>query len=187
MNNQQNAFLVKIVPDAQNSQNHWGVPASVTIAQAIEESSDQKGWGQSSLALLANNYFGIKGTHLLEPDTYIKEPTHEYIAGKLQEVDADFERYPSVGASFDAHAQLLATALRYKPAMAARSDPESFCIQLQKCGYSTNPNYAVDLWRCIQDYDLTQYDLPPAPAAAGSTPTSTAPALPAEGSTNEKP
>jgi flagellum-specific peptidoglycan hydrolase FlgJ len=32
---------------------------------------------------------------------------------------------------------------------------------LQKCGYSTNPSYAVILAKLIHDYDLTQYDVPP--------------------------
>ncbi len=56
MNAQQNAFLKMAVPGAQAAQKKWGVPASVTIAQAILES----GWGASSLAKQANNFFGIK-------------------------------------------------------------------------------------------------------------------------------
>jgi flagellum-specific peptidoglycan hydrolase FlgJ len=147
MNAQQNTFLRLVVPPAQAAQRKWGVPASVTIAQAILESSNQLGWGQSQLAREANNY--------------IELPTHEYIHGVCELVEADFARYQDAGESFDAHARLLATASRYAPAMAVRSDPASFAGKLQSCGYSTSPTYASMLTKLISIYDLTQYDIQP--------------------------
>ncbi len=51
-------FISAVAPGAIAAQRKYGVPAAVTIAQAIEES----GWGQSSLAAKDNNLFGIKGT-----------------------------------------------------------------------------------------------------------------------------
>ena len=161
MNAQQNTFLRLVVPPAQAAQRKWGVPASVTIAQAILESSNQLGWGQSQLAREANNYFGIKAVHATDPNTYIELPTHEYIHGVCEMVEADFARYQDAGESFDAHARLLATASRYAPAMAVRSDPASFAGKLQSCGYSTSPTYASMLTKLISIYDLTQYDIQP--------------------------
>ncbi len=45
-------------PGAIAAQQRYGVPAAVTIAQAIEESA----WGRSGLAAQYHNLFGIKGT-----------------------------------------------------------------------------------------------------------------------------
>lgn len=161
MNAEQNAFLQSVIPGAQAAQRKWGVPASVSVAQSILESSNQQGWGKSRLATVANNYFGIKAVHHTDPDTYIEVKTREYDHGRVETVMADFARYADLSASFDAHAQLLASASRYRPAMAVCHDPEAMCIELQKCGYSTNPSYAVTLAKIIHDYDLTQYDVPP--------------------------
>ena len=51
------AFINQVAPGAIAAQRTYGVPAAVTIAQAIEES----GWGQSTLAAQDHNLFGIKG------------------------------------------------------------------------------------------------------------------------------
>jgi flagellum-specific peptidoglycan hydrolase FlgJ len=160
MNEQQNAFLQKIVVPAQSAQKKWNVPASISIAQAILESSNKSGWGQSSLALEANNYFGIKALHVDQPNTYVAHLTHEYLNNHLDLVEAKFQRYASIADSFEAHARLLATARRYRPAMADCQNPGAFALQLEACGYSTSPEYAEMLQRLIRIYDLTQYDVP---------------------------
>ena len=51
------AFISQVAPGAITAQRAYGVPAAVTIAQAIDES----GWGQSMLASQDHNLFGIKG------------------------------------------------------------------------------------------------------------------------------
>jgi len=165
MNALQKSFLDTIAPLAQAAQMKWGPPASVQMAQAIIESANAQGWGQSQLTREANNPFGIKAAHCANPDSYIKLPTHEYVNGECVTVEAEFARYDSLADSFDAHARLLATAPRYAHAMAVRRDPTAFCTQLQHAGYSTSPTYASSLWKLIQLYDLTQYDvLPDGPA-----------------------
>ncbi len=158
---QQFAFLKNVVTAALASQAKWGVPASVTIAQAIDESE----WGQSDLARQCNNFFGIKTAHL-HGEPYQRFPTHEYINGMLKTVMADFRKYPSPIESFDDHGRLLATHVRYQPAMAVVDDPAAFALQLQACGYCTNKNYPGDLMRLVKQFDLTQYDsTPPRPPA----------------------
>jgi flagellum-specific peptidoglycan hydrolase FlgJ len=161
VNAQQNAFLRLAVPAAQAAQRKYGVPTSVTVAQAIIESSNTLGWGQSQLAKEANNFFGVKASHVADPESYIELPTHEYLNNHLDLVEAKFARYEDPAESFDAHARLLAVARRYQPAMYAAKDPELFCMRLQQCGYSTNPSYGVTLFKLIKEYDLTQYDLQP--------------------------
>ena len=155
------AALKAVVPAAQASFRKWGVPASVTLAQWIFESS----WGTSKLALQAHNYFGIKAMHPGAPDTYMEFPTAEYEQGKRVIVEALFEKFADESGSFDVHGRLLATAARYKLAMQASPNPYAFAVALAKGGYSTSPTYAVDLIGAVHEYNLAQYDtLPPATA-----------------------
>jgi flagellum-specific peptidoglycan hydrolase FlgJ len=155
---QQLKRLKTVVSAAQASARTSGVPASVTLAQWIFESS----WGTSKLTLAANNCFGIKANQHSIPDTYIACPTAEYENGKRIVVDALFRKYASVTESFDDHAFLLARSARYQFAMAKAPDPIAFAEALQRCGYSTNPYYASSLIEAIREYNLTQYDVPAA-------------------------
>jgi len=151
-------FLQSVVLAAQQSQKACGIPASVTIAQAILES----GWGQSKLAQEANNFFGVKAK---QGEDYAEFSTTEFLNGRKKEVMARFARYSSPVESFRAHAALLSTLPRYKPAMACAHDPGAFAKQIQLCGYSTNPSYAESLIAVIRAFDLTQYDIQPVPPA----------------------
>jgi flagellum-specific peptidoglycan hydrolase FlgJ len=152
MNAQQMLFLRAVVPAALASMRASGVPASITIAQAILES----GWGKSSLAVKANNFFGIKAAPGCD---FIEMPTTEYINGERVTVQAAFARYASVEDCFKAHARLLSAAPRYVPCVAVKDQPEAFARQLQACGYSTSPTYAAMLIALMKQFDLTQYDL----------------------------
>lgn len=155
MNSKQLLFLRAVVPAAMASMQATGVPASVTVAQAILES----GWGQTSIAIEANNYFGIKAK---PGEDYREFLTHEVVNGVSVPETDKFAAYKSATDSFTAHAVLLSGLPRYAPAMAAKADPEAFCQQLQQCGYSTNPQYAARLIQLIDQFDLTQYDRAPA-------------------------
>ncbi len=149
------ARLQAAVPAAQAAQSKWRVPASVTLAQWMTESS----WGTSKLALSCHNYFGIKATHLAAPDTYEEFPTFEYESGRKVLVEALFVKYPDEAASFEAHAQLLAGAARYSNAMCVCYSPKSFALALQTAGYSTSPHYAADLLVLMDEFKLCQYDM----------------------------
>lgn len=162
MTEAQSSFLKMAVPAAQASQRKFGVPSSITIAQAILES----GWGRSALAVQARNYFGIKAVAHAAPDDYAEFPTTEFVDGRRTREMAKFARYATPAEGFAAHAELLARASRYSPAMTAREYPSAFAAQLQECGYSTNPRYARELMELVDEFDLTQYDLPPTPEAA---------------------
>ena len=157
---QQLANLKAVVAAAQASARIWKVPASVTLAQWCTEST----WGTSRLAVTANNFFGIKHSTLKASETYVEFPTWEYEGGQKVLVQALFVAFSSEAGCFDAHARLLATAARYKPAMLAAAHPNVFAIDLQKCGYSTNAHYAAQLMALMRDENLYQYDIPaPAP------------------------
>jgi flagellum-specific peptidoglycan hydrolase FlgJ len=154
--------LKAVVPAAQLCMRQFGIPASVTLAQWIVESS----WGCSQLALQAKNFFGVKWTHL-DNELYVEMPTAEYLKGVKTIVEADFVKYDNADESFQAHATLLAEAWRYAPAMKVRWSPARFADALQACGYSTNPHYAADLMTLVVEEKLAQYDtLPPDESAA---------------------
>jgi flagellum-specific peptidoglycan hydrolase FlgJ len=154
MNQKEFNFLQALEPAARASCAQTGVPASVTIAQAILES----GWGESELAREANNFFGIKAEG---GQPSIELPTQEFVDGHAETQIAAFARYATPAQGCTAHAELLARDPRYERAMAVKQDASAFCRALQICGYSTNPKYAELLEELIREFDLTQYDPEP--------------------------
>jgi lysozyme len=166
----QQAFISLVAPGAVAAQQRYGVPAAVTIAQAIEESA----WGQSGLAAQYHNLFGIKGTG---PAGSASLPTQEYLGGQWVTIDAQFRAYHNDAESIADHAELLATSGYYTRAMADRSVPDAFANDLTGV-YATDPNYGANLIALMKLYNLYQYDTAPAvaPATSPATPTAPAPA-----------
>ena len=153
----QQAFISQVAPGAIAAQRRYGIPAAVTIAQAIDES----GWGQSELATKDHNLFGIKGSGPAGTDVY---STSEYQNGEWVTVDAGFRVYRNVAESIADHSELLATGLAYQRAMADRDVPDAFANDLTGV-YATDPNYGANLIALMKLYNLYQYDSP-APQAA---------------------
>ena len=153
----QQAFISMVAPGAIAAQQRYGIPAAVTIAQAIDES----GWGQSELATADHNLFGIKGTgpagrHLL--------PTQEYEDGAWVTRTAPFRVYHNVAESIADHSRLVATSPAYRQAMADRHLPDAFAAALTGV-YATDPDYGSNLIALMRLYNLYRYDAA-APAAA---------------------
>ena len=163
----QQAFINEIAPGAMAAQHRYGIPAAVTIAQAIDES----GWGQSQLATVDHNLFGIKGTG---PAGTVVRPTEEYQDGSWVATTASFRVYHNVAESIADHSRLLATGESYQQAMADRHVPDAFANDLTGV-YATDPNYGANLIALMRLYNLYRYD--PSPSAP-TTPT-TAPPHPA--------
>ena len=159
----QQAFISLIAPGAVAAQQHYGVPASVTIAQAIEESA----WGQSSLAARYHNLFGIKGAG---PAGSVILPTQEYENGSWVTIDAQFAVYHNDAQSIADHAELLATSGYYIRAMADRAHPDAFANELTGV-YATDPDYGANLIALMKLYNLYQYDTASTAASAATNPT----------------
>ena len=153
----QQAFISQIAPGAMAAQSRYGIPAAVTIAQAIDES----GWGQSALAIRDNNLFGIKGTGPAGSDVL---PTQEFENGQWVTVSAAFRVYHNVAESIADHGELLATGPSYQQAMADRHLPDAFATDLTGV-YATDPQYGSNLIAIMRLYNLYRYDSA-APAAA---------------------
>ncbi|HWQ03458.1 MAG TPA: glucosaminidase domain-containing protein [Candidatus Nitrosotenuis sp.] len=169
-------WIEAVAPAAQAAAAQFGFPASVAIAQAALES----GWGESSLAAEAFNFFGIKALRASDP--FVAKNTTEVLSeeelkgelkrrpwikviskkpaknGKFVFVLSDrFRKFSNLAQAFAFLGRLYSGA-RYAPAMKAADDPEVFAVRVQECGYSTAPDYAVTLVRLIRDYDLTRFD-----------------------------
>jgi hypothetical protein len=152
---QQMAFLNTAAQAARQGQALTGVPASVTVAQAILESD----WGRSTLAQNANNYFGMKVMGTLGNDGLVWMPTSEYDdSGQLYQTTSAFRAYKSLADSTADHDRLLGSAARYSSAMQSAGDPKQFATLIAEAGYSTDPSYADKLVALMDRYNLYQLD-----------------------------
>ena len=151
-------FIAAAVPGAQLGWRQFGVPPSVTIAQAILES----GWGKSGLASVDRNYFGIKcfngvygtianGCHVYKTDECTK-------AGSCFATTASFRTYSSIANSFRDHGSFLRVNSRYKPAFAYTRSANKFIWTVWKAGYATDPNYYTKITGIMAANKLYQYD-----------------------------
>jgi tellurite resistance protein len=153
-------FIRRAAPGAQRGYKDFGVPASVTIAQAILES----GWGKSHIGS-ANNYFGIKA-HMIGGRVekgpiatgFVVRPTKEVVGGKVVTVNARFRAYASMAASMRDHGHFLRHNSRYEPAFAFKHEPNEFARALQRAGYATDPQYAAKLIDLMRTWDLYRFD-----------------------------
>lgn len=141
---------------AQQGMDQYGVPASVSVAQAIVESD----WARSELTIKGRNYFGIK---CAGPSPYasgcLERPTQECdTAGNCAETVAKFRTYDSPEDSFRDHGHFLATNPRYEGAFDHVDEPDQFAKEIAAAGYATDPQYAAKLIALMQQYDLYQYD-----------------------------
>src|SRR3954462_9229586 len=147
---QKDAFFAMAVGPAQASQRQTGVPASVTLAQAILES----GWGDGHMGD-AWNFFGIKA-QASEP--FVVMHTREIVNGKDVFIDAKFRRFASMEECFCAHGEFLRDNPRYAPAFKT-TDCESFARAVHAAGYATDPRYGDLLVQLIHQNNLGQYDV----------------------------
>lgn len=130
---------------AIEEQRRSGVPAAVTLAQGIHETSA----GSSELALNANNHFGIKCKKEWNGETY---------AYTDDAPDECFRKYPSAFQSYKDHSDYLAGSQRYASLFKlSTKDYSGWCNGLKRCGYATNPKYSQILIKLIEQYNLQQY------------------------------
>src|SRR5689334_18663730 len=158
----QQAFISLVAPGALATQQRYGIPAAVTIAQAIDES----GWGRSVLATADHNLFGIKGAGPAGRDML---PTREHENGVWVTRTAPFRVYHSVAESIDDHGRLLATDPAYRHAMASRGRPDAFATALTGV-YATDPGYGSSLIALMRLYNLYRYNAATPPAASSPDP-----------------
>jgi len=155
------SYIEQFAPLAVAEMQRTGVPASITLAQALVES----GAGRSVLAVQANNHFGIKCHEEWDGETFYKDD---------DSAKECFRAYASAEESFRAHSDFLRSRERYQSLFDLEpTDYKGWARGLKKAGYATDARYANKLISSIEDFQLYRYDeealaqAAPAPAAPG--------------------
>ena len=144
--NPRQAYIEKYSALAVSEMQRSGVPASITLAQAIVES----GAGSSPLAVHANNHFGIKCHNDWTGKKYYKDD---------EQVQECFRVYASVEESYRAHSDFLRARDRYKDLFDLEpTDYKGWARGLRRAGYATDPAYATKLIDLIEDFHLDRFD-----------------------------
>tara|TARA_B100000686_G_scaffold355183_1_gene470768 strand:- start:5700 stop:6461 length:762 start_codon:yes stop_codon:yes gene_type:complete len=139
-------YIKKYSSIAKEEMKKFKIPASITLAQGILES----GSGYGSLALRANNHFGIK--------------CHKGWKGKRIYHDDDkkgecFRVYKNPKRSFRDHSRFLTDRDRYKFLFEYKiTNYKAWAKGLKKAGYATDPKYPKKLIEIIERYELYRFD-----------------------------
>ena len=139
-------YIQKFAPYAVEEMEKYKIPASITLAQGLLET----GGGQSRLAQLGKNHFGIK--------------CKEEWTGKTMKHTDDapnecFRVYEDPKQSYEDHSIFLATRKYYTKLFDLDpKDYKAWAHGLKKAGYATNPRYAYILIDKIERYKLYEFD-----------------------------
>lgn len=139
-------YIQKWKDVAMNQMLSHGIPASITLSQGILES----GFGNSTLAVEANNHFGIK-CHDWKGKTIYKDDDKK---------NECFRKYDNAAQSYEDHSKFLTSRSRYAPLFELEiTDYKAWAHGLKDAGYATNPKYPKRLIDLIERYNLDQYDV----------------------------
>ena len=144
---EQQLFIESWANQAVDQMRLYGIPASITLAQAIVES----GWGRGYVAIGGNNYFCIKSNNGWAG------PTVKTMDDELD--SSSFRKYLSIEESFTDHSKFLRGNSRYRPLFGLEAtDYRAWAYGLKACGYATKADYAEQLIATIEKYGLYLYD-----------------------------
>ena len=138
-------YITRYAGLAYEQQKHYGIPASIILAQGLLES----GAGNSQMAKETNNHFGIK-CH----SDWRGETASFFDDGEM----SCFRKYKKAEDSFDDHSQFIVQGSRYAFLFKLDiTDYKGWANGLQKSGYATDRTYAAKLIRIIETYNLNDY------------------------------
>ncbi len=138
-------YVAAYAPMSIQQMRSYGIPASITMAQALLESSA----GRSYLARKGNNHFGIK--------------CHRSWRGGRVYRDDDrrnecFRKYARVSDSYEDHSRFLQRS-RYRFLYRyGKKDYRRWARGLKRAGYATDPSYSRKLIELIEKYELDALD-----------------------------
>jgi LysM repeat protein len=139
-------YVEKYAPIAVGEMHKNHIPASITLAQGLLESGN----GNSRLALVGNNHFGIKCK---------KDWTGETLNEDDDAPQECFRKYPAPIDSYKDHSDFLMKNIRYAFLFDLEpTDYKSWAHGLKKAGYATNPRYPELLISTIEKNNLARFD-----------------------------
>ncbi len=142
------AYIQQYKDIAIKEMKRTGIPASITLAQAIVESSS----GESNLAKKFNNHFGIKCKLDWKGETTFQDDDSK---------NECFRVYKDAASSFKDHSDFLKNRPNYASLFELDPvDDTAWAYGLKKAGYATSSEYPKKLLKVIDDYELSQYNYP---------------------------
>jgi flagellum-specific peptidoglycan hydrolase FlgJ len=135
-------YIAMFLPIAKEEARLFGVPAAITMAQALLESNA----GDSNLAALENNHFGLQCTKKGGAARCAK-----YVEGGKS---ANYQVFDSPWFSFRANTKLLNSSRYAHLLQLEPNDYENWAYGLQAAGYSNEPQYGQKLIAIIKAFRL---------------------------------
>ena len=147
-------FIKKIAGYVQKYAPAYGILVhSPIIAKAILES----GWGESRLAAVYHNYFGLKcGTKWTGKSVNLST-MEEYTPGTLTQIKDNFRVYDNMEEGVKGYFEFIQLP-RYQN-LRGITDPETYLKTIKADGYATSSKYVDNTMRIVTQYDLQQYDV----------------------------
>ena len=131
-----------------------GIPVSIILGQAVLESN----YGNSKLAKIAKNHFGIKCKAEWAGDHFYKKDDDTDEEGNI--IKSCFRSYNVDMDSFIDHSHFLLGKWCYSSLLEHnRSDYQSWAKGLYECGYATDKKYSQKLISIIETHELWKLDL----------------------------
>lgn len=139
-------YIAQFKETAKDNMRKHGIPSSITLAQGVLES----GAGSGTLAVSANNHFGIKcHTGWTGESVYHDDDT-------AQEC---FRKYQYASESYRDHSLFLTSRSRYANLFKLdKGDYVSWANGLRAAGYATDVKYPEKLIGIIERYELYKID-----------------------------
>lgn len=148
-------FIEQIGQAVQRIAPAYGINVcSPIIAQAILESA----WGTSTKAQ-HHNYFGLKyreGRLTCHSGTFVDGSSEQLADGTYIPITDQWYEFESLEKGVEGYFQFTNTA-NYQ-ALKGLTDPYTYLTEIKKAGYATSQTYVQNVWKVVQDNDLTKYD-----------------------------
>lgn len=141
-----NKYIIKYQQLAITEMQLTGIPASITLAQALHESAN----GTSQLAMKANNHFGVRCSSNWNGKRFHRNGNKKNYC---------FRKYNSVAEAYQDRSSFLSKNKKYAFLFEYnQQDYVHWAKGLQRAGYASSKTYAKQLIKTIERYNLAQFD-----------------------------